>query len=164
MISFLSRIFRLKPRPRSVEKAVAPGMSEEAMRDATVPTPKTRRELDAYIHGLVDRQHDYGTCVYAMSMAAVAAYNYVAHQLGVTGFQASCADLDILKRTRGMKYGFRLVDYENLLYPQYADKIHGYWDLVAEQRDHLRVEAKRLLAEGGQVAPEVRRHWEFLAQ
>jgi len=74
--------------------------TEKEMREAKEPWPYTEQQLTEYIASLVDRQHDYGTCVYAMSLAAAAAFNYVAHKLGVTGFQSSCADLDFIRRTR----------------------------------------------------------------
>ena len=75
-------------------------MTEQEMRDTEVPRANTIGELSDYIESLVQQEHDYGTCVYAMSMAATAAFNYVARRLGVTGFQASCADMDVLRRTR----------------------------------------------------------------
>jgi hypothetical protein len=104
-----------------MEKSIK-DMTELEMAQTAVPWPRTIDELNSYINELVTKQHDYGTCVYAMSMAAVATFYYMSHELGVTGFQASCADLDFLKRTRSMKSGFKIMDYGNFLYPQYADK------------------------------------------
>src|SRR5690349_10418560 len=46
--------------------------TEKEMRDAADPWPYTEKQLKEYIASLVDRQHDYGTCCYAMSLAAVA--------------------------------------------------------------------------------------------
>lgn len=138
--------------------------TEAELRDATVPTPQTQEELDAYIRSLVDRPHDYGTCVYAMSMAAVATYNYVAHKLGVTGFQAGAADMDILRRTRHLERG-RILDYNNLLYPQYCDEEHfpSWQVLIQKNKDWLREEAKKRLAENGIASDGVTRHWKTLA-
>src|SRR5574343_1229666 len=99
-------------------------MNEQEMRESEVPTFDTIEELSKYVAELVSQDHDYGTCCYAMSMSAVAAFNFVAHKLGVTGFQASCADLDILRRTRYLKGPFAIQNYSNLLYPQYADAEH----------------------------------------
>lgn len=141
--------------------------TEAQLREADVPWPKTRDELMAYVNSLVERDHDYGTCVYAMSMAATAAFYYVSSRLGVTGFQASCADMDILRRTRGYKMGFRLVDYGNLLYPQYCDDEHfpGWRGLMNENADRLRDEAKKLLAErGNNTHPAVLAHWEMVSR
>lgn len=142
-------------------------MTEAEMREAKVPTSQTPEELAGYISALVDRQHDYVTCVYAMSMAATAAFNYVAHKLGVSGFQASCADLDILARTRDLHFG-KILDYRNLLYPQYCDTEHfpGVTELMADEkiRKWLGDEARKKLTETNGVAhPNVLAHWQKLA-
>jgi hypothetical protein len=97
---------------------LAKDATEEALRAMEVPWPKTPDELRAVMSALVDREHTYGTCVYAMSMSALAAYYYVSHALGVTGFQASCADMDFIGRARHMKCGFRILNYDDLLYRQ----------------------------------------------
>jgi hypothetical protein len=139
-----------------------PEMTEAEMRDAEAAHPKTPEELTAYVESLVNRGHDYGTCVYAMSLAATAAFNYVAGKLGVTGFQASCADMDIIRRTRGMKDGFIIVDGNNLLYPQY-DVLDRVAQWMAGARGELAKKAKVLLAEKKTVHPDVVAHWERLA-
>lgn len=136
--------------------------TEAEMREATAPTPYTKEQLTEYVESLVKRTHDYGTCVYAMSMAATAAFNYVAHELGVTGFQASCADLDILRRTRSIKGPFILLKGEDALYPQYdlpgklAEAMDGW-------KSWLKEEAKKKLAENSNAHPNVVAHWERLA-
>lgn len=129
------------------------------------PWPKTLWQLFRVIWTLTRRKHDYGTCVYAMSLASVATYNYVASRLGVTGFQASCADLDIISRTRGMKHGFRLINYADLLYPQYRDKIDAitFDALIAENGEALGKEARVLLAENRDAHPNVIAHWKRIA-
>src|SRR5688572_31227242 len=76
---------------------------EAALRDCDVPWPKTDEDLAAIIRAVSERTHTYGTCVYAMSIAALAAYYLMAHKLGVTGFQAGCADMDFIARARHMK-------------------------------------------------------------
>lgn len=138
---------------------------EREMRAAEVPTPQTPEELSAYIDGLVKQNHDYGTCVYAMSMAATAAFNYVASKLGVTGFQASCADMDIIRRTRRIDGPLMLLDGSQALYPQY--------DLIGKVREWmedddfqkwLSEEAKKKLAESGDASERVTAHWKRLAR
>lgn len=148
--------------------AAAGAMTEEQMRAADVPWPKSEAELTEYVRSLVERPHDYGTCVYAMSMAAVAAFNYVSGKLGVTGFQASCADMDILRRTRHMDRGFCIYNYADVLYPQYwaeEDRRAVFQSLMRDpdQRQRFRDEARKLLAESEHAAPAVREHWERLA-
>ena len=141
-------------------------MTEEELRETEVITPKTIEELNEYINSLVNRQHDYGTCVYAMSMASVATFNYIAHKLGVTGFQAGCADLDILTRTRRMKDGFFILNYKNLLYPQYLneDSFPSISTLLNKNAEHLGKRAKELLKESPMACPSVVEHWKLLAK
>ena len=139
--------------------------TEEQMRDAEAPRPKTTEELGAFIETMLKREHDYGTCVYAMSLAATAAFNLVAHTLRVTGFQASCADLDILTRTRGMKGPWSIVDYSKALYPQY-DIVGDVSEDLAKSAGWLRDEARKLLAERCDTPadPNVMAHWRRLAE
>ena len=135
--------------------------SEQELRGCKVPFPRRRRDLQRIVDAVVKRQHDYGTCVYAMSIAAEASFNYVSHVLGCTGFQASCADLDFLRRTRLMKYGFQIINYENLLYPQYKDKFPTREQVLRDNIDQIGKAAEELLSERD-AHPNVRRHWEDL--
>lgn len=140
--------------------------TEKQMRESEAAWPKNQKELIREIARLVEREHSYGTCVYAMSLAAVATFNYVSHRLGVTGFQASCADLDILRRTRMMRGSFILLKAEDLLYPQY-DLRKRLDEAITEWQPWLQKEAKKLLAKNkkkGACAPAVRFHWQQLAR
>ncbi len=140
--------------------------TEQEMRDTKVPTPEAINGLSEYIESLADRQHDYGTCVYAMSMAATAAFNYIAHRLGVTGFQASCADLDIIRRTRGINGPFVLLKGEDLLYPQY-DLPQELSECIQEWGPWAAEQAKKKLAAlkaDEMIHPAVRERWELLAK
>jgi hypothetical protein len=137
---------------------------EKQMRDMKAPSPETVEELATFIKTLVDRPHSYGTCVYAMSLAAVAAFNHVAKKLGVTGFQASCADMDILARTRGLKFG-HLQDYDNLLFPQYCDDEHfpTWQQIIEKHKQRFADEARKLLARDTGAVEGVVAHWNWLA-
>jgi hypothetical protein len=101
-----------------------------------------------------------------MSHAATATFNYVASKLGVTGFQASCADMDILRHTRHLEWG-RVLNFENLLYPQYCDAEHfpGFAELLELHKDELAKRAKALLEKDAvsPTHPNVLAHWKALA-
>lgn len=131
------------------------------MREADVPTHDTLDELSKYIQSLVGQKQDYGTCVYAMSMAAVAAFNYVARSLGVTGFQASCADLDVIRRTRRLKGPFMLIDADKMLYPQY--NIEGDVRKALNEWLPWASEEARKLLYSNEAHPNIVRHWKHLA-
>jgi len=141
----------------------SPSNTEREMRDEAAPTPETVEELGEYITSLTNKQNDYGMGVYAVSLSAVAAYNHVASKLGVTGFMASCADLDIIRRTRGMDGPFMLIKAEDMLYPQYdlhaklAEAMRNWEGWAADRASEL------LKTDNGWAVPDVRAHWEKLA-
>ncbi len=137
--------------------------TEADMRDAKSPWPYNERQLIEYIKSVTERSHDYGTCVYAMSLAAVAAFNFVSHQLGVTGFQASCADLDFIRRTRHLDGPFMLIKGADALYPQY-DLLAKLSESMAEWKPWLKEQAAKKLAESPDAHPEVLAHWKKLAE
>lgn len=135
--------------------------TELDMHEAEVPTFETPEEVLEYVRQLVAREHDYGTCAHAMSMAATAAFNYVASALGVTGAQASYASLDILRRTRGIDGPFMVVLARDQLYPQYA----GVFDeAVTRWSPWLREQARELLKNTRGADYRVVAHWRRLAE
>ena len=142
---------------------IVQGSTEKDLRAEKVPWPVTMEQLVEYIKSLLAINHDYGTCVYAMSMAACAAYYYISHELGVTGFQASCADLDILRRTRSMEGPFIILKGEDALYPQYdlGDKLFQF---MAEIKPWLKEESAKKLKESEHAHPNVIDHWKKLAE
>ena len=135
--------------------------TEEELREMKVGRIESLSELSDYIYRLTSRQHDYGTCVYAMSMAAEAAFNYVAGVLGVTGFQASCADLDFIRRTRSMDCPFALVKGEDMLYPQY-NILRNVSKMLGEWSDWAGKEAAKKIKKCNGPHPDVLRHWQEL--
>lgn len=129
-------------------------MSETEMRDSEAITPQTQQELSEYIDGLVSRPHEYGTCVYAMSLAATAAFNFVAHKLGVTGFQASCADMDFIRRTRNISGPFMLLQISDTLYSatRLQERVS---EAIRDSSKWLQEEARKKLKGGGYFHPDV---------
>lgn len=145
--------------------AKAAGRDEAAMRATDAPWPKSLDDLVAFIKAQTEGPHTYGTCVYAVSLATVAAFHYLSSELGLTVFQASCADLDVLRRTRHLKGPFLILKAEELLYPQYD--LHAKLDeFIGESREWARKEAAKNLADksNANVHPNVRARWEELAQ
>ena len=137
-------------------------MTEQEMRDSKVPSILNIEDLIGYIEKLQQDSKDYGTAVYATSMAATATFNYMASHLGLTGFQAGCADLDILRRTRNMER-FMIINFADALYPQYDlnDRLNK---ALQEVKPWLKEEAQKLLDKNSSnaVLPVVN-HWKELA-
>lgn len=141
--------------------------TEAEMREAKVPYPETIEQLSEYVESVVRREHDYGTAAYAMSLAATAAFNYVAHVLGTTGFQANCADLDVLRRTRLIKGPLMIIKGEDALYPQY-DLTGRLRKALDDWKPWLKEQAADKLKENEcdeiKADPAVIAHWKYLAQ
>jgi Cu2+-containing amine oxidase len=83
---------------QEAREAAGPVHDREAMIKSAVPWPATAKELEETIAGYVNGTHTYDTAALAMSLAATAAFNYVAKVLGTTGFQAGCAVADFKHR------------------------------------------------------------------
>ena len=77
-----------------------------------------------------DYIHDYGTVCHAMASVGLAAMfafnNSEGARGGITGFQAGCVMWDVIRNMNyeSNKCGLRLIDMDNLLYPQYEYKFH----------------------------------------
>lgn len=140
-------------------------LNELELRNFKVITPKTEKELLEIIHSLTERKQNYGACVYSVSIASCATFLYMANQLGITGFQASCADLDVLRRVRRIEGPFAIIEGRNMLYPQYniLEKVAEY---LREWSGWASKEAKKLLRETHDIPPhpDVLKHWKVLSK
>lgn len=107
----------------------------------------------------------YSECPEAMVTAALAAFNLVAKALGVSGWQASYAEMEFLRRSRRIEGPWGIYTWHDALYPQYD--VPGRIAALRYSPDIVRWlgdEAERLLAEkdDGFVSPQVQAHWRCL--
>lgn len=115
---------------------------EQWFSDAKEQTFETLPEFIRHV--MNDYIHDYGTVVHAIGACAVATA-WACDRMdgargGITGFQASFVMWDFVRRWsyNNNKCGLRLVDFDNLLYPQYADRFaptisKSTWESVQKQ-------------------------------
>jgi hypothetical protein len=133
---------------------------EEAKKQTLETLPEFAKKLfDTY-------EHDYGTIVRAISAFAVGAAHAANHHpgSGITGFQAGFVMWDFIRHwiKESNELGMTLVDWDNLMYPQYED--HFIFSVSAEQAGKLREKAKAELAKAGDLVSEgVIAHWKKLA-
>lgn len=138
-----------------------------------LPNPKNLDELRETLLQVVSGHKspngiDYNEGPFAMAAAAYLAFNYAAHFIGASGFQASGAELMFLAASRGLKGPFAIVNSEDMLYPQYdiPGRVQAYVD--EDWTDWAAQEAQKLLDSHADkrdtVAPPVWAHWEQLAQ
>lgn len=123
----------------------------------------TVKELPAFIEELVAHPHDYGTICRAIAAAGVAAAYAVegSPSGGITGFQASCVRWDLLTGWDESleKKPLSLIDYENMLYPQYRD---NFTSITKEAWRHLQDKAVENLSKE-HLHPEVKAHMQSIA-
>jgi hypothetical protein len=149
-------------------------VNEKEMKESQVPKLEKLEELEEYIQSCIDivNDHDekneeevgdaYGRCVYAMSLASVATFNHVAKALGVTGFQADAADLDIISRTRNINGPFMIITFEDLLYPNKFDPQAKIQEVInsPDTRNWMVKELlKNINSNNKNVHPDVMKHW-----
>lgn len=117
-------------------------------------------------HLLNDYQHDYGTICKAIAACGAAAMYAANHteQGGITGFQASCINWEILKAWGEFKThtGARLINFDNMIYPQYEHKFDKI--ISKETWEAIQKYAKENLLEekGYDLHPEVKAHMESI--
>lgn len=122
----------------------------------------TIEELASFANKLLNEyEHDYGTVCHAIAAISVAGAWLGAHVEGITGFQAGFVMWDFVREWNhsGNKCGMRLIDYDDMLYPQ-----HGYRfekTISSSTWKRLQEEAKQLLDEGRGVET-VRAHWQSI--
>lgn len=128
----------------------------------------TRDELIALIDEKVvvtdGGEEGYEQAANSLAAVAVAAFNYAASELGVTGFQASWAALRAYADELHITGPFVMLRGENLLYPQY-DLHRELDDSIAGWQDWLVEQAQRKLAEDAEhAAVRVVAHWETIVR
>ncbi len=132
------------------------------MTEREIPWPKTEDELLAYIHEQMDGGHDYNTSAESALAVTVAAFNYAAHVMGLTGFQAGWIGMGVLAEINSIKGPFGIIMAENMLYPQY-DEPSKVREWQGKWAQWLGDEARKHLAEREHAHPDVIAHWERLA-
>jgi hypothetical protein len=150
----------LQEESDAFQKDILPAWRARA-REATLET------LPAFLQELMTKYgHDYGTICHALATGAVAtvwAMNRE-EQGGVTGFQAGAIMWEFIRNWNltDNKVGMRLLDFDNLLYPQYG---HHFCSIPAHVWEKVQEEARHLLttASGRAASASVQEHWQSIA-
>lgn len=122
-----------------------------------IETPEQLAEFAKEL--LVDIQHDYGTVCHAVGAVALAGAWLGAHIQGITGFQAGFVMWDFVRQWNfsDNKCGLRIIDYDNMLYPQYEDKFNK--TITKEKFEAIQKQASILLKTSKSAHPDVIKHW-----
>lgn len=131
----------------------------------------TTDELAEFVKFISNVPLDYGTAVYAQCAAMLAAQHVInqGEQGGITGFQAGFIGWEMVKKFMSVgDCGLSLVDWENMLYPQYEERFEK--TMSRKIFEGLQEKAKERLAKsnddesinGYSIHPEVRKHMESI--
>lgn len=108
--------------------------------------------------------YDYGVAPRSITQATLATAWYMAEKMGITGFQAGCVMWDFIRdwEFESNECGLKIVDYDDMLYPQYEDKFEktiksSTWRALQEQ-------AKKNLEDSEYTHPAVIAHWESIVR
>ena len=124
---------------------------------------KSLDDLMNYIQNIRDNYDiGYDTAPRAIAQAALATSYYLADMFGITGFQAGFVMWDFIKdwSFRGNKCGLKIVNYDDMLYPQYNHKFQK--TISKDTFEALQKVAENNLKKGGYARPNVIKHWKSI--
>ena len=124
---------------------------------------KSLDDLMNYIQNIRDNYDiGYDTAPRAIAQAALATSYYLADMFGITGFQASCVMWDFIKdwSFRGNKCGLKIVNYDDMLYPQYNHKFQK--TIKKDTFEALQKAAENNLKKHQYSSSAVIKHWESI--
>jgi hypothetical protein len=114
------------------------------------------------IHGY---NHDYGTMCHAVAACALAAAWAACRDkdVGLSEFQAGFVMWDFIKNWTkiGNECGLKLVDYDDMLYPQYEEKFEK--TICKDTFELIQKKAMENLEKSKYVHPDVIAHWKKIA-
>ena len=124
---------------------------------------RTSDELAKFAdHLFNDYIHDYGTVVHAVAAIALAGAWLGSYKEGITGFQAGFVMWEFIRNWnhKGNKTGMKILDYDDMLYPQCQDR---YEKVISQSTwERLQEEAKKNLCSIENAHPYVVEHWKSI--
>ena len=134
-------------------------LEKEWLEEARKQTSKT---LPRFINHLMsDYEHDYGTCIKAVSAAMIGTFWAFNRQEGFTGFQVGFIPWFLMREFWGnSEVGRKVIDFDDMLYPQYQYKFEK--TITQSQFSNLQKKASERLAEGIPMHSDVRKHMESI--
>lgn len=125
---------------------------------------KSFEDLTAFLKDVETNYNcGYGEAPRAMAQASVAVAEYLAGKFGITSFQAGFVMWDFIRDwcKESNSCGMKLVDYDNMLYPQYAYKFEktissNTWSDIQKEADN------RLKNDSEHAHPAVIAHWQSI--
>lgn len=125
---------------------------------------KTFEELTEFLKYVKDNcNYGYGGAPRAIAQASLAVAWYLAGEFGITGFQAGCVMWDFICdwTYSNNKCGLKIVNYDDMLYPQYRYKYEK--TIPSHVWESLKKEVTERLKDCEYCHPDVIAHWKSIA-
>ena len=145
-------------------------MNEFEMRDELLEKRKNIKsfeDLTAFLEDVkTNYGNGYGDAPRAIAQASLAVAWYLAGEYGITGFQADFVMWDFIRdwSFTANQCGLKIVDYDDMLYPQYSYKFQK--TISSSTWRALQNEAKKRLegdaSRGYYAHPDVTAHWKSI--
>lgn len=144
-------------------------MTEKEYRDyiySKANIVKNKKDLDTLLKEVIkSKDLDYGKIVYAICGAMIATCNYINNSEvgGITGFQAGFIGWEMIKEytiTLNNQFGMKILNYGNLLYPQYEE--HFEKTIDKDTWELLRKQAYKNMINTPDAHPNVFNHWKSI--
>ena len=138
-------------------------LDEFEMRDLLQQKRKEIKDLDDLIEFLKyvkeNCNYDYGVAPRSIAQAALATAWYLSNEFGITGFQSGFVMWDFIRywNFSNNKCGLKIIDYDEMLYPQYDYKFEK--TISKETFEELQKKAEENLKNIKSVHPDVVSHW-----
>lgn len=120
-------------------------------------------DLTAFLKDVEENYNtDYGGAPRAIAQASLAVAWRLANVFGITGFQAGCTMWDFVSDWSypNNKTGMRIMDYDDMLYPQYAYRFER--TIPTWVWEEMQKEARERLNDKRSAHPDVRAHWQSI--
>lgn len=143
-------------------------LDEFKMRDLLKEKRKEIKDLDDLIEFLKyvkeNCNYNYGVVPRSIAQAALATAWYLSNEFGITGFQAGFVMFDFIRdwNFSNNKCGLKIIDYDDMLYPQYYDKFKN--TISRETFEELQKEAEENLKNTEYAHPNVVAHWQSIVE
>lgn len=133
-------------------------LEKEWFKEATEQTLET---LPKFINHLMnDYEHDYGTSVKAVTAAMLGTFWAFDKQEGFTGFQVRFIPWMMINKFWGeSEIGRKVIDFDDMLFPQYEDEFRNTISKKLFKR--LQERASKFIEEGD-LHPDVKKHMESI--
>lgn len=124
---------------------------------------KSNEEIEQFNNEILcETHHDYESICHAIAASTLTHLHNCLYRYGASGSQASYVTWQIIRQMFNIKTGAKLINYDNMLYPQYDYNFEFDNELPIETFKALQELAKESLESGKGMSDDVRNHMQSI--